>query len=194
MSRGLVVLDRHHRGKPLSLRDWGAGSPVGFTHTEGYHTGILMVEADAALSALGWDVICITDGRYDDRHRRVNGYRADVYVALHMNAGGGDYSAAFYDHRTRKGQGDALAGAISRATQEEIGVEGRAISAKPGDWTRNAYATIDGVSCPAVCWEPLFLDNPNHQCYLGPWGISLLANALAKGITNYADFSFEPLP
>ena len=62
----------------------------------------------------------------------------------------------------------------------------RKIPATPEDWTKNAYYTIKGVGSPvAICSEPLFIDNAQHQELFNYEGMSLLAHAMAKGIDNW---------
>lgn len=181
----MIFLDRQHLGKPNRWNDEGA-SRDGLTET--YLTSQYIFHAENHLRMQGFDVCVLTDGWYKDRHRRVNDYCANVngkcvYIACHINAGSGAYGASFYDHRSTSGS--ALAHAINIRLQNacpELQSVKR-IAAKPDDWTNHAYNTIKGVSKPVgICFEPLFIDCPEHEPLTQPEGIRRVGVALADGI------------
>jgi hypothetical protein len=60
------------------------------------------------------------------------------------------------------------------------------IPCSPADWTKNAYYTIKDVGRPvALCSEPLFIDNTEHQKLLSEGGIGRLAEAMVNGILKW---------
>ena len=196
----LVALDRQHVGKPHALSDLGAWGDLDqdgehdVLESEAIWTAPVLLSAEMRLRELGHRIYPITHGRYSDRHAAANAVKADVYVAGHLNSltGGtrsgqtGNYAAVFYDHRTRKGNGDALAEAIAAELSRfpVFGSRVRIWPARPDDWTHRAYSTIKGVTSPvAICYEPAFLDyRPHQDAFFTPEKIGLLGVALADGI------------
>ena len=193
----IVFIDRQHAGKPDKVADRGASRDIdgdgiiSAEEREAIWTARLSIELEILLIDMGINVMPISDGRYSDRHQRVNTYAnmingQAIYLAMHLNAGGGKYGAYFFDHRSKKGA--SLAAAM--ATQLEITIdilsEAKAISASPDDWTRNAWNTIRGVGAPvAICCEPFFMDT--HQQLLSQSGISRVALSMAIAIRNWRD-------
>jgi N-acetylmuramoyl-L-alanine amidase len=181
-----VFLDRQHRGKPGRWNDEGAKNAE---MTETYLTSQYIFHAENHLIMHGIDVIVLTDGHYSERHARVNEYvdtGLSVYIACHINAGGGDYGASFYDYRSTAGSKLAHLIDLSLANLcPELRTVKR-IECRPDDWTKNAYYTIKGVARPvAICFEPLFIDCKDHEPLTTPEGIRRVGVALAEGITNY---------
>lgn len=186
----MIFLDRQHLGKPNRWNDEGAkNSEV----TETYLTSQYIFHAENHLRMQGFDVCVLTDGWYKDRHRRVNDYCANVsgkcvYVACHINAGGGDYGASFYDHRSESGK--RLAHSINLRLLNHCPElrTAKNIAATPEDWTKNAYNTIKGVGKPvAICFEPLFIDCAAHEPLTTPEGIRRVGVALAEGIQYHLE-------
>ena len=197
----IVYLDRQHSGKPgRKAKERGAGPDldgdgvVCVEEREAMLTARYLLACESALIEMGHTVIPIGDGWYSDRHRRVNAYAGtfpagtpQVYVAGHLNAGGGDYGAVFYDHRSRSGPELAarIAKQLRMVAPEINGV--KCIEAKPDNWTRNAYATIGGVMQPvAICYEPCFMDRDSHADLLTREGLSAIGRSLAAGIDTWA--------
>jgi len=197
----VVYLDRQHSGKPgRKAEDRGASADldgdgtVSIFEREAMLTARYGLACEAALIEMGHTVIPISDGWYSDRHRRVNQYAGtfpagtpQVYISLHLNAGGGDYGAVFFDHRSRGGP--ELAARIAtqlRMVAPEIN-GAKCIAAKPDDWTRAAFGTIGGIMQPlGICFEPCFMDNPAHADLLTREGLSAIGRALASGIDAWA--------
>jgi hypothetical protein len=193
----IVFIDRQHAGKPNKVSDRGASRDVdgdgviSADEREAIWTGRLSIELEILLIDMGIKVMPLSDGRYVDRHQRVNAYSNMIegpwiYLAMHLNAGGGQYGSFFFDHRSSKGAGLAA----DMATQLEISIdvlrEVKAIPAVPDNWTRNAYNTIRGVGRPiAICCEPFFMDT--HQSLLSQSGINRVALAMAVAIRNWRD-------
>lgn len=193
----LVILDRQHSGQINRLDSLGAvadldGSGEASIHeAEAFWTGYLSMSIELNLRQNDIHVIPISDGSYPERHSRVNEYAARysgpvVYIALHLNAGGGDYGAMFYDHRSGAGAdlSDHIAEAMEANLPEIRTV--KKIPCSPADWTKNAYYTIKGVGRPvAICSEPLFIDCEQHQQLLTQDGIQRLGFAMAQGIKKW---------
>lgn len=193
----LVFLDRQHVGQISHLDSVGAIADVNHDgvleihEAEAMWTGAISLALELNLRNAGVKVMPITDGSYPERHARVNEYAARyggkcVYIALHLNAGGGGYGAMFYDHRS--GNGANLADSIAEAMEHDLPEIStvKKIPATSADWTKNAYYTIKGVGSPvAICSEPLFIDNEEHQKLLNAAGIERLAQAMATGVINW---------
>ena len=185
----IVFLDRQHVGKPNNWDDVGAVSPTDIT--EVWLTQQYIQHAEWRLRDLGVDVCVLSDGTYSERHERVNtyarGHDKSVYIACHINAGGGTYCATFYDYRSVKGE--SLAECINRKMGQRCQIENtKALKAKPDDWTKNAYYTIKGVGQPvAVCFEPFFIDSDVHTHLLTQDGLKAVGLGLADGIKLYLD-------
>ena len=193
----LVILDRQHSGQINRLTSIGAVADIdgdgekSIHEAEAFYTGYLSMSIELNLRQNDIHVIPISDGSYQERHSRVNDYAARytgpvVYIALHLNAGGGDYGAMFYDHRSGAGAdlSDHIAEAMEANLPEIRTV--KKIPASPADWTKNAYYTIKGVGRPvAICSEPLFIDCEQHQQLLTRDGIQRVGFAMALGIKKW---------
>ena len=193
----LVFLDRQHCGKPNRWKDLGASRDLdenGFVSTrecEAILTSIYILECEIILREKGYNVCILSDGHYSERHKRVNDYQGGenaVYVSCHINAGSsrGGYGCCFFDYRSSKG--DKLGSAINQELQincPELNNRTKIIECNPSDWTKNAYYTIKGVNCPAVCFEPFFIDCENHQSLLTDEGLKRVGKSLAIGIDTY---------
>ena len=180
-----VFLDRQHLGKPGRWNDEGAKNAE---VTETYLTSQYIFAAENHLRMQGIDVCVLTDGWYSQRHARVNEYAEGrgVYIACHINAGGGSYGASFYDHRSTNGSrlAQAINIQLANACPELESV--KRIECRPNDWTKHAFNTIKAVGRPvALCFEPLFIDCDAHKPLTTPEGIRRVGIALADGILNY---------
>lgn len=189
----IVYIDRQHAGKPNNLRDLGASrdldgdGQITTAEKEAIWTARIAIELEIRLRDMGIEVMPLSDGSYSSRHARVNQYQADhpgpsVYLAMHLNAGGGDYGAWFYDHRSS--QGPQLANSICSSIGPLLGIPQKAIPAQPDNWTKNAFYTIRNVETPiAICCEPIFIDT--HARLLSISGISKIAQGIAEGIKKW---------
>ena len=198
----LIALDRQHVGKPgkriNDLGAWGdldGDGEASIIESEGIWTGLYLWHAELALREMGHSVYPMSHGRYIDRHKAANKAGCDVYVAAHLNSltGGtrsgqtANYGAVFFDHRSSRSNGPALADAIGAELGKlpAIGSRVRIWPAQSGDWTSRAYSTIRGVSRPvAICYEPAFLDYDKHQraFFTSAESVAPLGLALARGI------------
>ena len=191
----IVFLDRHHHGKPHSWDDMGASRDLdgnGLTsirENESILTGFYILHAEIRLRELGHSVCVLSDGRYSDRHARVNQYAGNdsVYVACHVNAGAtaSGYGSVFFDFRTSSGNVLAADICTELARLPELDQKVKTIEAGAADWTRNAYNTIKNVNCHAVCFEPFFIDSDRHRALTSDSGLKSVGVALADGIHRY---------
>ena len=185
---GFIILDRQHVGKPNKPDDLGAYSEICQDH-EAHLVGQYFLEVECTLRALGHHVVTISDGYYSSRHKRANEFfakaaSASIYLAGHLNAGGGDYSAVFHDHRSAMGA-DACQFIAAQLAKVEGLDNAKSIQANPTDWTKNAFHTIDGIfagkGC-GVCLEPFFLDSRYHRHLMNDNGLELVGHAIALGV------------
>jgi len=185
--RHLVILDRQHHGKP-GKDDQGA-SFEGLVEVD--LTAAYIDHAKTALEVAGVEVLVLQWGRYSQRHAYARAV-ADaapekvVYVACHVNAGGGSYGLACHDSRSRAGA------RLSEAIAAELGTltgKARADGASPARWS-NAYSTIEGIyegpaSLSGVCFEPGFIDSEAHRWLWYADGLVRVGEALAAGVLSY---------
>jgi len=160
----IVFIDRQHAGKPDKPEDRGATvmpAPAFGMGREAIYTGYLSLMIEERLLENGVKVIPITDGKYSDRHKRVNEYsrrfqgEKQVYLALHLNCGGPG---------------------LVRCLPKKASAE---------DWTKNAWYTIRGIQAPiAICCEPLFMDT--HRDLLTLEHLKTIADAIATGVTRWS--------
>lgn len=192
----LVFIDRQHSGKPNILSDRGASQDldgdgvISWAEKEAIWTGRMAIELEILLLEMGYDVLPISDGSYKYRHQRVNYYSEGktntIYLALHLNAGGGEYGSFFYHYASS--QGRQLAGMMADSLYRTVSTinDTKAIPAKSQDWTANAWNTIKGVGRPvAICCEPIFMDT--HHNLLNPHGIKQISIGMAQGIKNWVE-------
>jgi hypothetical protein len=126
-----------------------------------------------------------------------------VYAACHLNMGGFTKGLVFHDARSSGGYSVAHLVASHLANISELG-GAKAIASyykarpsEPADrqdpslhWTRRALYTITGIySGPrnlcGVCFEPWYLDNPDHRSLATPEGCGRVGGALAAGICDW---------
>lgn len=121
---------------------------------------------------------------------------ADVFAECHINAGGGDYGAVFFDERSARGK--AMAASVASELWDSFGAEAsgplarvKAIGAKPWTtdgqphWTTRAYNVIgqvyDGRPAGLVI-EPAFIDTAAHRGLFTPEALERIGWAVARGI------------
>lgn len=192
----VVFIDRQHAGKIKKVADRGAGIDLNNDgqldpeEMEAHWTGYIGLMLEARLLKMGHSVIPISDGQYSDRHTRVNEYSHQltgdmVYLAMHLNAGLGDYGAFFYDKRSSAGK--QLANMLCESMLSIVPSipSQKPIAAEPGEWTEHAFNTIKGVGKPvAICCEPFFIDQ--HKHLLDAVGASSVALGIATALHKWA--------
>lgn len=192
----IIYIDRQHSGQANRIDSRGAGIDLDGSgkkeanEMEAHWTGYLSLMLESNLLDMGFQVIPISDGTYKQRHDRVNEYAKkfncpQIYLAMHLNAGGGNYGAMFYDHRSS--QGMLLAKSICDGLKTSVPdiPSFKHISSQPGDWTKNAFYCIQGIGSPvAICSEPLFMDT--HQSLISLPGFTKIALGMAIGIREWS--------
>jgi len=179
----IIVLDIQHAGSPASdhMGDRGA---VFEGVEEVSLTRRYMDAADRRLRQLGHQVIPISDGHYSDRQARAEAYGAAVYVALHINAGKGDYGVIFYDYRSTKGP--ILAAAVVGQMKKHFTWSQKSAPAAPSDpLGGRAWNCIKNVGKPiSLLIEPGFIDGPHRSDLIAR--IEEVGVALADGIHQWS--------
>jgi len=201
MGRPIVILDRQHHGKPGGRGDLGARADLdgdGMVEAHEFEanlTPLYIASARDYLEPLGIEVVVLEWGSYKARHAYANAIAgaADgapvAYIACHLNAGGGRYAAVLHDSRSRGGRG--LAVTLADALEEEFDElsKGKAVPAGPG---KRAFVTYDGIfegpgNISGVCFEPCFMDTPEHRPLLSPGGLSRIGRVLGAGCLTWIE-------
>ncbi len=197
-----IVLDRQHAGKGPGSPDYGAQADldgdgrVEVHEREAMLTPGYILAAERRLVELGHEVIALSDGSYAARASRAIGYAADVVIACHVNAGGGDHGLVVHTPGSIKGADlarhvlDALGLACPELRRTIRGVYADD-GAKTPIYTRAAtcigpYARARPV---AAVFEPGFLDREEHRSMFTPEGLDRIGVALAEGLHRYASRS-----
>ena len=187
MSDHYIIFDWQHHGKP-GKNDRGA------THEDLVELALTAAYIDSAkhmLEACGHRTVVLSYGLYSKRHAyAVEAAKAVkgrcVYVACHVNAGGGNYGLVCHDHRS--GGGKRLAGFVSVELGKLVG-RTRSEGASSCHCT-NAYNTIRGVykgpsNICGICYEPGFIDSGEHKHLWYADGPDRLGASLAAGIIEF---------
>ena len=193
----IAIFDWQHVGKP-GRDDKGAAYDVDDDGEIDYEVELTDKYIQAAknyLETAGHTVHILSSGWYSARHYQANeiakGANGPVaYVACHMNAGRGNYGATFYD--LRSGGGKRLARTVGsmlgKACPElrRIVVKGTSVTT----WSR-ANTTIKGIyagpgNISGICFEPAFMDTPEHKQLLTDEGLERIGEALAIGMLEWS--------
>jgi hypothetical protein len=216
-----LILDIQHAGRPDKPGDMGAAFDLdgdGVLGENGEREVDLVRGYVAAATTyareLGHRVSVLETGTYGQRHataiRLAQGAPGvdHVYLACHVNAGGGAYGLLRPDYRSAAGaaRAQALAVALSRLHElrhagalpgcrvvplypsaDRAGAAGRDVAdaAKAAWWTRG-WGCIDGIySGPSnlcgVLVEPGFIDSSAHRSLWTPDGLARIGRALVDG-------------
>lgn len=216
-----LILDIQHAGRPDKPGDMGAAFDLdgdGVVGENGEREVDLVRGYVAAATTyarqLGHRVSVLETGTYGQRHataiRLAQGAPGvdHVYLACHVNAGGGSYGLLRPDYRSAAGaaRAQALVVALSRLHElrhagalpgcrvvplypsaDRAAAAGRDVSdaAKAGWWTRG-WGCIDGIySGPSnlcgVLVEPGFIDSSAHRTLWTSDGLARIGRALVDG-------------
>jgi hypothetical protein len=194
----IVILDRQHYGKP-HRDDKGAQIKHGGEYVYEVDLTLSYIEhATALLTSEGHTVHVLDSGWYGERHERAAEIARDnpdelvAYVACHVNAGLGNYGLLVHDARSRAGLAlaESVASVYGAATTPQIARVLVRASERGGTWGR-AHTTIAGIwdapaNCAGVCFEPYFIDQPDHAPFLSAPGLEIIGHALAVGCMQWA--------
>lgn len=149
-----IAIDVQHIGKSAHSRSIGAKFEDNLEAkiTMDYATKLYWRLYDIDLHP-----VLLTYGSYISRHIWMCNYEFDLYLACHVNAGGGDYSLVMIKENPRQ---DVLhfARDMSASFHRILG------TSKPSHWTigekDRGFMCIERVRCPAFILEPFFIDDP----------------------------------
>ena len=167
---GILIIDRQHGEKSPGSFDPGCQAIVGGRRiietdlTEEYGAAI-----DEGATAAGHKVVWLRSGSYYHRQKEANQLARDskgekvLYLALHVNAGGGTYALSMHARRSRGGKVAAEAMAAAMKPLEGIS-RSKVIGCDDIGWTRRAYYCIKGIwkgpaNISGVLLEPFFIDS-----------------------------------
>ena len=120
------------------------------------------------------------------RYSSANEWKADIFVSIHCNAGGGS-GCEVYCYKSG-GQAETLAKNILSGMLWNTDLISRGVK------TAN-YAVLKNTNMPAVLVETAFIDNENDAAFLGSEdGQKQIAKGIAEGIMEYlgVDYSENP--
>lgn len=198
-----IILDIQHAGRKSRPTDLGASADLdgdGVIERDEHEARLTPLYAMAcqALAARdGVKVLRIDGGEYSARHRMAVDLAASdpsrrwLYVACHLNAGGGNYGLVIHDSRSQAGR---LAAESIRTELRGLSGLTRALtgetSAMGSAWPR-AWSTISGIyegpsNIAGVCFEPCFMDTPEHRRLLTAEGLTRIGEALYRGAVAWA--------
>jgi len=152
-----------------------------------------------ALLAADFDVMHTrTDDRavsIEDRWKAANTAKADFFVAIHVNAGGGTGCETFYyrEDSERSRRSEALAKAINDFYAESMGLRNRGI--KPDTQTSvGSIGVLRRTTMPAILVELAFVDCPasSPDVAILQGKRAEIAQALSQSI--YKHFGMTPTP
>jgi hypothetical protein len=206
MKLGLII-DIQHAGRASRPGDLGASADLdgdGKIEPEEFEarlTPIYGMSARAKAEAGGVQVLWLEGGEYGWRHKaaiecaKAQPDRRWLYVACHLNAGGGNYGLVIADARSKAGQSaarhvaDAL-GALPELREPRGRVVTGTTAAEGSAWPR-AWSTIDGIfagpaNLSGICFEPCFIDRLEHRPLLTAEGLERIGAALVAGAMAWA--------
>ncbi len=132
------------------------------------------------LTAKGYEAFLITSGSYSERHDWVNRHGIDLYLACHLNAGGGRYSLVehYFDAGQKTRQ---LAQIMADNFKNVLGTSAAKVweIAKDG----RGATCLQNTRPSALLLEPLFIDNEDHLD-IAVNKAGLIARAIIKTIES----------
>lgn len=187
----IILLDRQHAGKP-DKQDHGAvhGELVetDLTLAYGNHLVTYLRERGHTVICYGWPGFV---GSYAQRQAmavevaKAHPLERCIYVALHVNAGGGTYALVEYDARSAGGAKVARALAASLDGLAEV----TAGKVEAMDSGTRGFVCLAGIyagpsNLCGVLVEPGFIDSDAHASLWTAEGLARVAGALGVGLTQ----------
>ncbi len=123
--------------------------------------------------------------RFADSIAKANPHDQVVWVACHMNAGGGDYGLVLHDARSMAGRVIAAdLGMTLKSVIPTVRVEG---SSDTNGWSR-AHKVIEGIyslsnNLCGIVYEPMFIDG---RLTVDTGRLDAIGMSLAQGLINAA--------
>ena len=158
----MIILDVQHIGKPKAKQDFGA---YNLSLSEGFLTLDYATQVYRRLLNDNIPTILMTHGNYADRQAFANKMNADpridcninLYVACHMNAGGGNYSLALVKKY------DDTSVDIARTILDSIADRYHCRTyVRYMDESDRGYTCIKHCKMSSLILEPLFIDYKSH--------------------------------
>ena len=195
---GILIIDRQHGEKAPGTFEGGCQAIVdGRRIIETDLTTVYGRTIENAVAAAGHRVVWIDSGHYYNRHREANAIAKKaksekvLYLALHVNAGGGTYALSMYDAKSKGGKAAAGVLAASMAGLDGIS-KSKTVGCETIGWTRRAYHCIKGIwkgpaNISGVLLEPFFIDSRGgaHNDYRDGRALEQLGDAIAAGVIEY---------
>lgn len=198
-----LILDIQHAGKPSRPGDLGASADLdgdGVVERDEHEARLTPLYAAACRAHAAQDgvkVLWIDGGEYPARHKmavelaKSDPSRRWLYVACHLNAGGGNYGLVIADKRSAAGRVAAgfVADALGKLPELSRTIVGTT-DAEGSDWPR-AWSTVRGIydgpwNLSGICFEPCFMDQPAHRPLLTAEGLARIGEALYRGASAWA--------
>jgi N-acetylmuramoyl-L-alanine amidase len=183
-----VAVDVQHLYRPNHPRDQGSVYSTAFGKVTEAHVTLIYA---AALHdwLLSWGAEVLSNdpargelvGRYSERNRAAVEWGADLYLACHLNAGGGSYAAIEQMARSKVDRLSAWIGQELVAAAPEI-LSFKAVTLSP---LERGAVCIEACACPAAIVEPFFGDYPHHQGLLAASRLVEVGQAIARGVGNW---------
>ncbi len=127
-----------------------------------------------------------TDTPLDVRVKRCNGYKADLFVSLHHNAGGGMGTEVYY-HTYGTNEDKKVAGIIAPKLAEKLDCRNRGV--------KHARFTVLGCNATADLVEGLFMDTKaDYDKMVQDKWQQRYAEAVAESIISYMGLKKKPTP
>jgi N-acetylmuramoyl-L-alanine amidase len=128
-----------------------------------------------------------------DRCKMANAWKADLFISIHHNAGGGDGYEVI--HSIHFGVGSTIADLIANEFKalgqnaHGFGVYSKESTVTPG---HDYYAVIRGTDMPAVISEYAFLDTADFKAIDTPAEQNGESQALDNAVCKYAGTNYAP--
>lgn len=182
-----VAIDVQHLYRPDRPRDHGATVRLanGTTITEAELATGYAGHAAAELEARGALVLRndpargVLVGHYSSRARAASSWGARVYLACHVNAGGGDYARAYGVGSRGVQLARDIVLELDRVSR--LIDEGQALELRPGE---RGWVCIAGAVAPTlgILLEPFFLDTPGHRGLVSAAGLGVVGRAIGRSV------------
>ncbi len=127
----------------------------------------------------------------DQRCKLANNWKADYFVSIHHNAGGGDGAEAI--HSIVRGKGEELAKNIVGEIKAHTGqnLRPKATFAKKSSSGTDYYGVIRGTTMKAVIVECAFLDSADHHIVDTTTEQKAMGVAIAKGVLKQLGIAYK---
>ena len=117
------------------------------------------------------------------RYSAANSWKADIFVSIHCNAGGGTGFEVYHYNGSERAK--TLAGNILNGLKYNTDLVSRGVKTE-------TYAVLRNTTMPATLVETAFIDNEDNAKFLGSEdGQQKLAKGIAEGIMEYLGVDYS---